>query len=177
MGLDARIMAAAEHEWKRRMGFGAYVGAVLRELTRLSPSHFRIVADGEVIELPGFLALVANAGELVPGRLGPRHRIDPADGRLDLIVLGGTHVGHLPHGAAKLMLRTGEQDGPGDPTLGDLRPHRGRSRPADRGRRRPAIGRMARSGCAPRCADCARAVGLISSAEGVKRGISRCAAC
>ena len=44
------------------------------------------------IELPGFLALVANAGELVPGRLGPRHRIDPADGRLDLIVLGGTHV-------------------------------------------------------------------------------------
>jgi diacylglycerol kinase family enzyme len=109
MGLDARIMAAAEHEWKRRMGFGAYVGAVLRELTRLSPSHFRIVADGEVIELPGFLALVANAGELVPGRLGPRHRIDPADGRLDLIVLGGTHVGHLPHGAAKLMLRTGER--------------------------------------------------------------------
>ena len=109
MGLDARIMTAAEHEWKRRMGFGAYVGAVLRELTRLSASHFRIVADGEVIELQGFLALVANAGELVPGRLGPRHRIDPADGRLDLIVLGGTHAGHLPHGAAKLMLRTGER--------------------------------------------------------------------
>jgi diacylglycerol kinase family enzyme len=109
MGLDARIMAAAEHEWKRRMRFGAYVGAVLRELTRLNAAQFRIVADGEVIELPGFLALVANAGELVPGRLGPRHRIDPADGRLDLIVLGGSHPAHLPHAAAKLLLRTGER--------------------------------------------------------------------
>ena len=35
MGLDARIMAAAEHEWKRRMGFGAYVGAAVREVLRL----------------------------------------------------------------------------------------------------------------------------------------------
>ena len=34
-------------------------------------------------------SLVANAGELVPGRLGPRQPIDPTDGRLDLIVLGG----------------------------------------------------------------------------------------
>ena len=33
MGLDARIMAAAEHEWKRRLRFGAYVGAAVRELT------------------------------------------------------------------------------------------------------------------------------------------------
>ena len=66
MGLDARIMAAAEHEWKRRMRFGAYVGAVLRELTRLRAAEYRIVADGDVIEMPGFLALVANVGELVP---------------------------------------------------------------------------------------------------------------
>ena len=35
MGLDARIMAAAEHEWKRRMRFGAYVGAAVREMLRL----------------------------------------------------------------------------------------------------------------------------------------------
>jgi diacylglycerol kinase (ATP) len=108
MGLDARIMAAAEDEWKRRMRFGAYVGAVLREMTRLRAAQFRIVADGELIELPGFLALVANAGELVPGRIGPRRPIDPADGRLDLIVLGGTTAIHGLHGAAKLLLRTGE---------------------------------------------------------------------
>ncbi len=90
MGLDARIMAAAEHEWKRRLRFGAYVGAAIRELTRLEPSHFRIVADGERIEIVGHLVLVANAGQLIPGRVGPRQPIDPTDGRLELIVLGGS---------------------------------------------------------------------------------------
>ena len=39
-GPRRRIMAAAEHEWKRRMRFGAYVGAALRELTRLRPAEF-----------------------------------------------------------------------------------------------------------------------------------------
>ncbi len=66
MGLDARIMAAAEHEWKRRIRFGAYVGAAIRELTRLGTADFRIEADGDHIELRGYLVLVANAGELVP---------------------------------------------------------------------------------------------------------------
>ena len=108
MGLDARIMAAAEHEWKRRMRFGAYVGAALRELTRLRPADFRIVADGDPIEMRGYLALVANAGELVPGRIGPRRPIDPTDGRLDLIVLGGGNPIAGLHGAARLMLGTRE---------------------------------------------------------------------
>jgi diacylglycerol kinase (ATP) len=108
MGLDARIMAAAEHEWKRRMRFGAYVGAALRELTRLRPAGFRIVADGDPIEMRGYLALVANAGELVPGRIGPRRPIDPTDGRLDLIVLGGGNPIAGLHGAARLMLGTRE---------------------------------------------------------------------
>jgi diacylglycerol kinase family enzyme len=108
MGLDARIMAAAEHEWKRRMRFGAYVGAALRELTRLRPADFRIVADGESLEMRGYLALVANAGELVPGRIGPRRAIDPTDGRLDLIVVGGGNPIAGLHGAARLMLGTQE---------------------------------------------------------------------
>jgi diacylglycerol kinase family enzyme len=111
MGLDARIMAAAEHEWKRRMRFGAYVGAALRELVRLEPATFRIVADGDPFEVVGYLVLVANAGDLVPGRIGPRRRIDPTDGRLDLIVLGGTGPIDAAHSAAELMLRLGEQQG------------------------------------------------------------------
>ena len=111
MGLDARVMAAAEHEWKRRLRFGAYVGAAVRELARLAAVQFRIVADGEPIELIGHLVLVANAGELIPGRVGPRQRIDPADGRLDLIVLGGSNAASAVHGAAKLMLRSGDLSG------------------------------------------------------------------
>jgi diacylglycerol kinase (ATP) len=111
MGLDARIMAAAEHEWKRRLRFGAYVGAAIRELARLESTRFRIVADGESIEIAGYLALVANAGELVPGRIGPRQRIDPTDGRLELIVIGGTDPLAALHGAASLMLRSGDLSG------------------------------------------------------------------
>lgn len=111
MGLDARVMAAAEHEWKRRLKFGAYIGAAIREFTRLEPAQFRIVADGETIEMVGHLVLVANAGELVPGRIGPREPIDPTDGRLDLIVLGGAGPFEALHGASALMLRTGEQGG------------------------------------------------------------------
>jgi diacylglycerol kinase (ATP) len=111
MGLDARVMAAAEHEWKRRLKFGAYIGAAVREFARLEPAQFRIVADGERIEIVGHLVLVANAGELVPGRIGPRQRIDPTDGRLELIVLGGTGPLEAIHGAAALMLRTGDLTG------------------------------------------------------------------
>jgi diacylglycerol kinase (ATP) len=111
VGLDARIMAAAASEWKRRMRFGAYVGAAIRELARLEAATFRITADGEVLEIAGYLVLVANAGDLVPGRLGPRQRIDPSDGRLDLIVLGGDGPLGAAHGAAELMLRIGDQHG------------------------------------------------------------------
>jgi len=111
MGLDARVMAAAEHEWKRRLRFGAYVGAAVRELARLAAVQFRIVADGEPIELVGHLVLVANAGELIPGRVGPRQRIDPTDGRLDLIVLGGSNAVAALRGAASLMLRSGDLSG------------------------------------------------------------------
>ncbi|HEX6868869.1 MAG TPA: hypothetical protein VF119_08680, partial [Candidatus Limnocylindrales bacterium] len=111
MGLDARIMAAAEHEWKRRMRFGAYVGAAVREVMRLETARFHIETDGETLDIEGYLVLVANAGELVPGRIGPRRPIDPADGRLDLIVLGGGNaVGGL-RSAVELMVRSGELAG------------------------------------------------------------------
>ncbi len=111
MGLDARIMAAAEHEWKRRMRFGAYVGAAVREAFRLETARFHIDADGETLELEGYLALVANAGELVPGRIGPRRPIDPSDGRLDLIVLGGANAAAGLIGAVELLVRSGDLGG------------------------------------------------------------------
>ena len=111
MGLDARIMAAAEHEWKRHLKFGAYTGAAVREVVRLESSRFRIVADGDLIEIEGYLVLVANAGELVPGRVGPRQPIDPSSGRLELIVVGGSDPLAALRGAAELMLKTGELTG------------------------------------------------------------------
>ncbi len=111
MGLDARIMAAAQHEWKRRMLFGAYVGAAISELTRLRTAVFRITADGEELEVRGYLVLIANAGDIVPGKIGPRRPIDPTDGRLQLMVLGAENPLDGLRGAASLLLSQDELEG------------------------------------------------------------------
>jgi diacylglycerol kinase family enzyme len=104
-------MAAAQHEWKRRMLFGAYVGAAITELTRLRTAVFRITADGEKLEIRGYLVLIANAGDIVPGKIGPRRPIDPADGRLQLMVLGAENPIDGLRGAASLLLSQDELDG------------------------------------------------------------------
>jgi diacylglycerol kinase (ATP) len=111
MGLDARIMAAAQHEWKRRMRFGAYVGAAIGELTRLETAVFRIVADGSELEIRGYLVLVVNIGDIIPGRVGPRRPLDPSDGHLELIVLGADHPFDGLRAAAALLLSRDELDG------------------------------------------------------------------
>jgi diacylglycerol kinase family enzyme len=111
MGFDARVMALAEHEWKRRLRFGAYVGAALREAVRLEAARFHIEADGDVIDIEGLVVLIANCGDLIPGRLGVRQPLDPSDGRLDLIVIGGRGIVEGLRGAVEVLVRTGELDG------------------------------------------------------------------
>jgi diacylglycerol kinase family enzyme len=110
-GLDARIMAAAHEDWKRRLRFGAYVGAAIRELLRLAPVDLVITADGERLERRGHLALVANTGQIIPGRVGPRRSIDPGDGRLDLLVVAGGGIPSALRSVADLLLRADELDG------------------------------------------------------------------
>jgi diacylglycerol kinase family enzyme len=108
MGFDARIMALAEGEWKRRLGFGAYIGATVHELARLEPARFRIVADDDSIEIEGLLVLIGNCGDLIPGRIGARQPLDLGDGRLDLFVVGGRGLVDGLRGAIDLLWRTGD---------------------------------------------------------------------
>jgi diacylglycerol kinase family enzyme len=110
-GLDARIMATAHDDWKRRLRFGAYAGATIREMLRLDPVDLIITADGETLERRGHLALVANTGQIIPGRLGPRRPIDPSDGRLDLLVLAGRGLPGGLRSAGELLVRTGDLAG------------------------------------------------------------------
>ena len=144
MGFDARVMAAAEHEWKRRLRFGAYIGAAVREAVRLRPTTFHIEADGAVIEIVGLVVLVANCGEIVPGRVGMREPLDPTDGRLDLIVIGGRDVLRGLRGAADVLLAHRRARRIGHPALRAPRPGRGRPGPADADRRRRPSTRLAR---------------------------------
>jgi diacylglycerol kinase family enzyme len=103
LGFDARVMAGATTDLKRRLGFGAYVVSAVRQAARLRPTTFRIEADGDVREVRGLVVLIANCGHIIPGLIGPRHPISPTDGRLDVFVVtaGGVPTGLV--GAAELL--------------------------------------------------------------------------
>jgi diacylglycerol kinase family enzyme len=106
VGWDARVMEATAGADKERLGRLAYWVAALGLLGRLAPVPYRIEIDDERLELEATVALVANAGELVPGLVRPRLSIVPDDGLLDLLVL---RVGSIPggiRGALELLGRT-----------------------------------------------------------------------
>ena len=107
VGFDARVMAAATLDLKRRLGFLAYVVGTMREAARLRPVAFRIEADGEVHEVDGLVVLIANCGQLIPGLVGPRQPIDPTDGLLDVFVVTGTGIPSGLLGAAESVLAAG----------------------------------------------------------------------
>ena len=82
-------------------------------------------------ELTGLVVLIANAGELIPGLLGPRHSIDPGDGSSKLLVIAGRTAFGATRGALELLLRS---DGPhgdvGAPAVRTPRPRHGPNRPS-----------------------------------------------
>jgi diacylglycerol kinase (ATP) len=107
IGFDARVMARASAEHKRRLGFAAYIVAAVREAARPHSATFRIEADDETYELTGLVVMVANCGQIIPGFVGPRHPIDPTDGLLDVIVVTATTLPGGLIGAAEALLARG----------------------------------------------------------------------
>jgi diacylglycerol kinase family enzyme len=73
---------------------------------RISTVPYRITIDGQLIEMEGSIAMALNVGELVPGMLGPRLRIEPDDGFLEVIVLGAPHPLAGLRGLVDHLLRT-----------------------------------------------------------------------
>jgi diacylglycerol kinase family enzyme len=94
-GLDARLVGAAPAAAKRRFGIGAYLVAAIGQALDLRPRPAHLVVDGEAIETEAIVVLVANAGELLPGLLGPRLPLRPDDGRLHVFVVRGGVVGSV----------------------------------------------------------------------------------
>jgi YegS/Rv2252/BmrU family lipid kinase len=86
-GYDAEMMAATTHRQKRRWGFGAYIGFVLRTAHRIERRPVYVTVDGERTRHEAAMAIVANCAEIMPPllRLGPDVAID--DGVLDLVIL------------------------------------------------------------------------------------------
>jgi diacylglycerol kinase family enzyme len=94
-GLDARLVGSAPAAAKRRFGIGAYLAAALQQALDLRPRPTHLIVDGKPIETEAIVVLVANAGELLPGLLGPRFPLRPDDGRLHIFVVRGGVVGSV----------------------------------------------------------------------------------
>ena len=106
VGWDARIVTATAGLHKQRLGRLAYWVAALGVLGDLAPVGYMIEVDDERLELEATVALVANAGELVPGLVRPRLPIVPDDGLLDLLVLRVASIPGGIRGALELLGRT-----------------------------------------------------------------------
>jgi diacylglycerol kinase family enzyme len=107
LGFDARVMAAATTDMKRRLKFGAYVLATAQTAATLRATSLRIEADGDELDTRGLVVLIANCGQIIPGLVGPRHPIDPDDGLLDIFVITATGLFDGIAGAAEVLLAGG----------------------------------------------------------------------
>jgi diacylglycerol kinase (ATP) len=101
-GFDAATMASATRELKGRWGFGAYVFAAVKEALKAQPVDFRVVADGQLLEVRAVSVMLANVGELFaqyvpfPVPLTPRPRNSWQDGLFDVIIVAPRNVMDVP---------------------------------------------------------------------------------
>lgn len=93
LGVDAAMIAGASKDAKRQFGVGAYVWSGARALFAARPFNVRIVADGQVFEREAGLAMIANVGAIMDGRLRLGPGVSPTDGWLDLCVISPRGVG------------------------------------------------------------------------------------
>ncbi|HEX6749932.1 MAG TPA: diacylglycerol kinase family protein [Longimicrobium sp.] len=113
-GVDAEIVALATRELKDRWGFGAYIYAVLKVASSPPAARYRIVADGQELELDASMVLVANMGMVVTNPQTLRFRLAPGgthrDGKLDVCIFAPRTATH----AAMMLWRLYRQRFGGD---------------------------------------------------------------
>jgi diacylglycerol kinase family enzyme len=93
LGFDATMMEQTSELWKDRIGWPAYVGGLIRSLSRAQRARVTIrVDDHEPVSRRAIGVLVANVGTLQAGVvLFPAAR--PDDGLLDVLVLAPHRIG------------------------------------------------------------------------------------
>lgn len=102
-GLDADVMAGATTELKHRIGVLAYFYSGLKQAIAGKSTKYRIVADGEVIEVQAAMVLLANAGLIGAGSLPVEVQVAPrSDFRDGLLDVGVFAPRHLPDMAGML---------------------------------------------------------------------------
>lgn len=87
LGLEAEMVAGADRESKDKYGVFAYLLAAAQNIATLQVAHYRLVIDGEEIDVEGLTCIVANSGNI--GLSGVNLIADTTvdDGLLDVIVI------------------------------------------------------------------------------------------
>lgn len=118
-GYDAAVMSGTSRELKERFGLAAYLIAALREALNLSPTRFRIVADGRELEVSAVSVMLANMAELFAGILPLSFPLNPErgpawqDGMLDVVILAPRGLTGVP----ELLWRAARRNFGGNQTL------------------------------------------------------------
>lgn len=113
-GLDADVMADATSEMKNRLGFAAYLLSGLKHVITPRPADFRIVADGEEVEVRATMVLLANVGHLAAGSLPVEVQVGPKvsfqDGLVDVCVYAPRNLPEM----AQVLWKVARQQYAGD---------------------------------------------------------------
>jgi len=110
LGVDAAMIRDSE-EAKGRFGVGAYLISALKQLNP-QQAQFTLTLDGQVLDVEGMGVMVANFG-LANFRVPITGEVNPADGKLTVIVLkGGNLASLLPTliGSVRAKLNLGDPD-------------------------------------------------------------------
>jgi diacylglycerol kinase (ATP) len=87
IGFGARKVQYADRAMKDKYGILAYTLAGLKALKDQNKAHFRLVLDGEQIEVDGLACLIDNAGNMGMPGVAPARDISVSDGLLDIIIV------------------------------------------------------------------------------------------
>ncbi|MEX2182193.1 MAG: diacylglycerol kinase family protein [Gemmatimonadaceae bacterium] len=103
VGMDAAIIAGASPTLKRWLGVGAYVASGATSALAARRFAVRAVADGVAIERDAGLAMIANLGSVMGGRIAFGPGVRPDDGWLDLCIFTPRGIVDLAAILARLL--------------------------------------------------------------------------
>jgi YegS/Rv2252/BmrU family lipid kinase len=101
-GVDAEVFSRTRPDWKRRVGWLAYLPSAVAAL-KFAPSTVRVTVDADEVEARSPLVLVANGGSVIAPRFRVYPGIAPDDGWLDLLLFTPTTATEL----TSLLTRAG----------------------------------------------------------------------
>ena len=87
MGLEGEMFKSATREEKDKSGLFAYISSALKNVRNMPPVQYRMILDGEHVEVEGVNLMITNFGSLGVAGLSLSKAIDMSDGLMDVLVI------------------------------------------------------------------------------------------